>query len=255
MLICNNILPPNYSPTKVGPIPGELELSPVVEFIVNTGTAFVLGTIIGFERQLRQHPAGLRTNSLVCLGAALFVSVTHFMSNEPDHPHIAAQIVSGIGFLAGGVILREGFSVHGMNTAATIWCTAAIGTLAGVGHRIEAALGAAFVLILHVMLRPVVDRIENYVKIRGRSEMHYRLQLTCAAEHVVEVRKQIVDQINAEPLMSIQGLTLHESDPKGRWVVIATISSRMRKDESIERLLSRIEGDPSRYSISWEEMH
>jgi putative Mg2+ transporter-C (MgtC) family protein len=232
-----------------------MSLSPGVEFLWNVATAFGLGTIIGFERQLRQHPAGLRTNALVCLGAAMFVSVTHLMNNEAEHPHVAAQIVSGIGFLAGGVILREGFTVHGMNTAATIWCTAAIGTLAGVGFRKEALLGTMLVLFLHMILRPVVDRIEEYVKIHGRMETHYRLQFTCASDQVVSVRKLAMEKINALPHMAVHGFALRETDPPGKAIVVVNISSRMRNDDVVNNLLNDIESDPRGFAMSWEEVH
>src|SRR5262245_50173167 len=98
-----------------------------------------MGVAIGLERQFRQHTAGLRTNALVCVGAALFVSLSRFISPDTSPTRVAAQVVSGIGFLGGGVILREGFNVRGMNTAATLWCSAAVGTLAGAGLLIQGA--------------------------------------------------------------------------------------------------------------------
>src|SRR6267378_2895759 len=115
-------------------------MHPGLEFFFNAALALVLGTIIGLERQLRQHPAGLRTNALVALGAALFVSMSFLIDKEGDRTRIAGQVVSGIGFLAGGVILREGFNVRGMNTAATLWCSGAIGTLAGAGLLAQGAI-------------------------------------------------------------------------------------------------------------------
>src|SRR5277367_6021962 len=102
-------------------------------FARNVGVALLMGFAIGLERQFRQHPAGLRTNSLVCIGAALFVSLSRLITPESSPTRVAAQVVSGIGFLGGGVILREGWNVKGMNTAATLWCSAAVGTLAGSG--------------------------------------------------------------------------------------------------------------------------
>ena len=99
----------------------------LIDFIVRTGCAFLMGTLIGMERQYRQHSAGLRTNVLVAVGAAAFtiLSVTMTSGGTGDPSRIAAQIVSGIGFLGGGLILKEGFTVRGLNTAATIWCSAA----------------------------------------------------------------------------------------------------------------------------------
>ena len=104
-----------------------------IHFGLCIGTALVMGVAIGLERQYRQHPAGLRTNALVCVGAALFVSLSSLMGDTNSPTRMASYVVSGIGFLGGGVILREGLTVKGMNTAATLWCTAAIGTLNGAG--------------------------------------------------------------------------------------------------------------------------
>src|ERR1700679_4159840 len=94
-------------------------------FIFHISVALLLGVVIGVERQLRQHTAGLRTNALVALGAALFVSLSTLMNDSNSPTRIASYIVSGLGFLGGGVIVREGFTVKGMNTAATLWCTGA----------------------------------------------------------------------------------------------------------------------------------
>jgi putative Mg2+ transporter-C (MgtC) family protein len=104
----------------------------IVESIIRLGIALALGSAIGFERQWNQKMAGLRTNALVALGACGFV-VFSAMVGEGDPTRIAAQVVTGIGFLGAGVILREGINVHGINTAATLWCSAMVGTFAGGG--------------------------------------------------------------------------------------------------------------------------
>ena len=93
------------------------------QFALNIFVALLLGVVIGFERQWRQHQAGLRTNALVALGAALFVSLSRLIEDQGSPTRIASYIVSGLGFLGGGVILRDGLNVKGINTAATIWCT------------------------------------------------------------------------------------------------------------------------------------
>src|ERR1700732_5314453 len=109
-------------------------------FAINIGAAFLLGMAIGVERQFGQHPAGVRTNTLVCVRAAIFVSISTIVVHDGDPTRIAGQVVTGIGFLGGGVILREGLSVRGLNTAATLWCSAGVGTLAGAGLLVEAVI-------------------------------------------------------------------------------------------------------------------
>jgi len=102
------------------------------------GLAVVLGGLIGFERQWHQKMAGLRTNALVALGASGFV-ILGSMIGRGDPTPIAAQVVTGIGFLGAGIILREGINVMGLNTAATLWCSAMVGTFAGAGRRGQAS--------------------------------------------------------------------------------------------------------------------
>src|SRR4051812_29524747 len=99
-------------------------------FFLHAAAVALMGAVIGLERQWRlQHTAGMRTNALVALGADLFVSIPHLMGSTPGPTHLAGQVATGVGFLGGGVILREGLTVRGMNTAATLWCSAAIGAL------------------------------------------------------------------------------------------------------------------------------
>ena len=111
----------------------------LTQFAVNLAAAFALGSLIGAERQWRQRMAGLRTNALVATGAAMFVMLA--MPTPDNTMRVAAQVVSGIGFLGAGVIMREGLTVRGLNTAATLWCSAAVGTLSGSGQVHLAAVG------------------------------------------------------------------------------------------------------------------
>jgi len=124
-------------------------------------TAFVLGGLIGFERQWRQRTAGLRTNVLVAVGAAIFVDMANRLGGHDSAVHVVAYVVSGIGFLGAGVIMREEGNVRGLNTAATLWGSAAVGACAGADLLIEAALAMVFVLAANTLLRPLVNRINS----------------------------------------------------------------------------------------------
>src|SRR6516225_10860021 len=150
-------------------------------FTLDTGAALVMGAVLGLERQYQGHPAGLRINALVSVGAALFVSVSTLFSGIPgvDPTRITAYVVAGIGFLGGGVIIREGLNVRGMNTAATLWCTAAIGVLCGLGYPLEALLGTGIVLLAHLALRPVSQWIDTHRKVAPDIEMAYHIRVVC----------------------------------------------------------------------------
>ncbi len=113
--------------------------------------ATALGAAIGLERRLRQHPAGLHTNALLALGACAYVLVGLWLMGDAP-ARLAAQVISGVGFLCGGIILHQGPTVTGLNTAATAWCSAAVGVVAGVGHLQVAILLAAIVLTANISL-------------------------------------------------------------------------------------------------------
>jgi putative Mg2+ transporter-C (MgtC) family protein len=128
---------------------------PLVDLVLRLLLAAGLGGAIGIERELRRKPAGLRTNILIALGAALFTVMSiqlGLAGGTPDR--IAAQIVSGIGFLGAGAILRSGHNIQGMTTAATIWVNAAIGIAAGAGEYAMAAIATLITLVVLALLAP-----------------------------------------------------------------------------------------------------
>ncbi|MEV7734697.1 MgtC/SapB family protein [Streptomyces sp. NPDC088921] len=120
--------------------------------------AMVLGAAIGMERQWRLRTAGIRTNALVSVGASLFVVMGAVGLGEnpgADPTRVAAQVVSGIGFLGAGVILRDGFNIRGLTTAATLWCAAAVGSLTGAGMEVMAIIGCVAIIAINTLLRPL----------------------------------------------------------------------------------------------------
>lgn len=131
-----------------------------LELAARLGVGALAGIAIGLERQLRHRAAGLQTSALVCMGAALFATIAPSFG-VPTNLAIIANIVTGIGFLAGGVILKDGMSVSGLNTAATIWASAAVGALAGLGVFYEAALGAIVIVLLNAAMGPLADYVNR----------------------------------------------------------------------------------------------
>lgn len=138
-----------------------INLASAVDTTISLVTAFVLGGMIGLERQYRQRTAGLRTNVLVAVGAAIFIDIANRMGGHEGIIHVVAYVVSGVGFLGAGVIMREEGNVRGINTAATLWGSAAVGACAGADLVIEAILATVFVLAANTLLRPVVNRINR----------------------------------------------------------------------------------------------
>jgi putative Mg2+ transporter-C (MgtC) family protein len=226
----------------------------LIHFVCNVGTALVMGVAIGLERQFRQHPAGLRTNALVCVGAALFVSLSRLMGDESSPTRIASYIVSGIGFLGGGVILREGLNVKGMNTAATLWCTAAVGTLAGAGFPLHGLIGTVTVLGLHVGLRPVARWIDTRMRTAVDVETLYQMRVVCREQQEGVVRTVLLRHVNSLPRMTIQRISTKEAGPDGHATVVADIFSHERNDRAMQDVMSRINIEPSVSSVSWENV-
>lgn len=138
-----------------------VHVSGLIDTTISLAAAFILGGIIGYERQFRQRTAGLRTNVLVSVGAALFVDMAATLSGQEGAVHVVAYVISGIGFLGAGVIMREDGNVRGLNTAATLWGSAAVGACAGADLLIEATMGTLFVLAANTLLRPVANRINR----------------------------------------------------------------------------------------------
>lgn len=136
----------------------------LVEFTIRILVALFAGMIIGLERQLHQKRAGIRTHSLVAMGSAIFVLISFNVAKESggDPTRIIGQVVTGIGFIGAGVILRQGLSVHGLTTAATIWCSSATGCLAASGYFAETAICTFIIVFVNYALRSLDDKIESF---------------------------------------------------------------------------------------------
>lgn len=157
------------------------------------------GGLIGIERQWRKKIAGVRTMVLVSLGATIFVSISSMVSADTSPTRIAAQVVSGIGFLAGGVILRDGFSVTGLNTAATLWCTAAVGAMIGAGFVFEGFLASVIIMLVNIVIRfgshQLDQLVEGYRPDDEQLENSF-LIVTCKSVSEVALRTEIIYQLD-----------------------------------------------------------
>lgn len=137
---------------------------PITVFVFRLATALLAGVIIGAQREYRQHQAGLTTNSLVAVGACIFILISESVimsamaSGGPvnnDNLRVLSQVVTGIGFLGAGVIMKDGFTVRGLSSAATIWCSAAVGCLCGFGMWRESLIAVGFILIINFGLKSI----------------------------------------------------------------------------------------------------
>lgn len=217
----------------------------IITFIIRLTICFVLSILIGLERQLRHRMVGLRTNVLVCIGAFLFVYLS-FGINVSDQTRIAAQVVSGIGFLGAGVILRDGNKIKGLNTAATLWCVAAIGTLCASGLVIEATIGTLFVLLSNIILRLV--SLSLMEKVKASSKEKYTIRINCKKEKEEKVRKNFAKTIDNNYLVldRLERSEITEEEIKLKAIMITSTPSK------VEMVINKISTDPGVVSISWE---
>lgn len=215
---------------------------------INMGSALVFGAMIGSERQVRQRMAGLRTNALVALGAASFVVFASLFPTEVSPTRVAAQVVSGIGFLGAGIIFRDGFNVHGLNTAATLWCSAAVGLLAGAGFVGYAAMATAMVVFINLGLRPVVKWIKRRTRAGLPIGRQYRVSVNCESEREPAARALLLG------LFSSGGLHLREVESRaapGGIELTATVLAEGLTEDAVEKTMARLVLEQGLGRVGW----
>jgi putative Mg2+ transporter-C (MgtC) family protein len=211
--------------------------------------AMLLGATIGLERQWRRSATGLRTNTLVAVGSALFVLIGPLTGVKDTR--IAAQIVSGIGFIGGGAILREGLTIRGVNTAATLWCSAAMGALCGSGLLREAAVAGAVILFANLILRPITYKLSTGTELRTDVQTSYLIRLTCQEIDESRLRRILVSAVDSASLM-IRSIHSSSTDSPGMLSIVSVVISPAKQDQLVERIVGTLSADPSVTAISWE---
>jgi len=212
-------------------------------------TAFVLGTLIGLERQWRQRTAGLRTNVLVTIGAAAFSDLGMRLLGHDGATQIISYVVSGIGFLGAGVILKDGANIRGLNTAATLWCSAAVGSFAGAGLAAEAATLAGFVLAGNTLLRPLVNWVNRRPITPDVTEAKYIVHATCQPGDVSDVRDLLGAELDraSYPVREVE--TLSETD--GQVELAAILVPTTAEDAELDVVVAALQASPLVLSATW----
>jgi putative Mg2+ transporter-C (MgtC) family protein len=221
----------------------------VADFALRLAVGVGCGALIGLERQWRARRAGLRTNALVAAGATLFV--LYAVATEDSSPtRVASYVVSGIGFLGGGVILRDGVNVRGLNTAATLWCSAAIGVLAASGHLVFTVIGTGVVIAIHLFGRPLgrlIDR--DNAEDEDESLQPFLVQVICRPKTEKYARAQIVQHASAND-MTLRGI--HTGPPGDDEI---TLTAHLLMDghtpAKLERLVAELSLQPGVRAVQW----
>ncbi|MEJ0093614.1 MAG: MgtC/SapB family protein [Methylocella sp.] len=227
----------------------DFDADKLLDLCISLVIAFVLATLIGAERQWRQRNAGLRTNVLVAVGAAAFVTIGVRINGQPGATQITAYVVSGIGFLGAGVIMKDGAQISGLNTAATLWCSAAVGALCGVGLAAEAAVLTLVVLAGNTLLRPLVNAINRAPIDELTSEAIYEVHVAARPESVGEVRDLLTEALE-DASYPIRQIEIFERSPDLSEIVATLVSTAVDPAE-LDAVATVVEQSPLVSYASW----
>jgi putative Mg2+ transporter-C (MgtC) family protein len=222
------------------------------EFVFNTIVAMMCGLILGAERQWRQHPVGMRTSALICIGAALFVSVSALVTKDDGPTRITSQVVAGIGFLGGGAIVREGFNIKGLTTAATIWCSAAVGALCGFGFLIHAAIGSGLILFINFGLHPVSEWLDKKMEeVKDDESLTYRLTVECTAKRLNQVRLLILQNLSASHHLSLRSVAKEPGSVAQHVVLEVECQAKDPAEKTLEELTTLLQLEEGVEAVRW----
>ncbi|HES76102.1 MAG TPA: MgtC/SapB family protein, partial [bacterium] len=210
----------------------------LLDTFISLTVAFALGGLIGYERHLNRSSAGLRTNVLVAVGAAIFVDIANryhgLHGGNYGTVHVIAYVVSGVGFLGAGVIMREGGNVRGLNTAATLWSSAAVGAAAGADLVFEAMMGAAFILLANTLLRYQAKSIQLRLEEPQHAESVY-IEITTSAKQYNKVLKFLQSALNGYECTP-KKLEVNPIDD-GNVRLVAQFSPKPADDDALDKIV------------------
>ncbi|WGS19795.1 MULTISPECIES: MgtC/SapB family protein [unclassified Bradyrhizobium] len=221
-----------------------------IDTLISLASAFVLGTLIGAERQYRQRTAGLRTNVLVAVGAAAFVDLAMHLAGADGAVRVIAYVVSGIGFLGAGVIMKQGMDVRGLNTAATLWSSAAVGSCAGADLVAQAVALTVFVIAGNTLLRPLVNAINRIPLDEKASEATYYVKVAVTTEALPAMRDRLVEKLEAASYPVADVAVVEVSD--GLLEIVATLVSTAIDPSELNTVVADLERQPGVRHATWE---
>lgn len=216
---------------------------------LSLAVAFCLGTLIGFERQWRQRSAGLRTTTLVATGAAAFTDLGLRLRGVEGATQIIAYVVSGIGFLGAGVILKDGTNIRGLNTAATLWCSAAVGAFCGGGLVLEGGVLTVFVLAGNTLLRPLVNYINRRPISESVTEALYTIHVVSESDAISDTRDLVFAQLEAARY-PVHEVVTHPAGP-GHVSLDAALVPNTAEPAELDAVVAAIERYPGIKSATW----
>jgi putative Mg2+ transporter-C (MgtC) family protein len=223
----------------------------LADFALRLTVALGAGILIGAERQFLQRMAGLRTNALVAGGAALFVTLGPLMGDKASPDRVAANIVTGVGFLGAGVLIREGANIRGINTAATLWCCAAVGAIGGAGNYAACFIAAGAVVVANLVLRPLGRLIDRSPGSGEEVELTYRFRAVCRAKQEAHIRVLVQQSVSGSGFR-LRELVSHDLDDPGLVEISAVVLAQPGEEHRFEEAVARLSIEPHVTAVGWE---
>ncbi|MDH7785335.1 putative Mg2+ transporter-C (MgtC) family protein [Ochrobactrum sp. 19YEA23] len=225
------------------------EVAAISSIMINLAIALLLGSTIGLERQLRQRHSGLSTHGLVALGAAAYASLPYALGFEGDL-RMGSQVVTGIGFLGAGLIIKDGASIKGLSTAATIWSTGAVGVLAGYGQWLLAVETAFFIVCLNISLPKIAILVNRYSFVEPEVDQFYLVKFRCPGESEIAVRALLIQTLDLKRLR-FHAIRSHHIDGSNEVEVEATLFAGKEEDRMVEALVAQLSLRSNIAATSW----
>lgn len=227
-------------------------------FAIRLLIAAGLGILIGAERQLTKHRTGILTNVIVCVGSFAFTAFSYLAKDgSSDVTRVAAQIVSGIGFLGAGVIISDGTKIKGINTAASIWASASVGILCCLDRWWFAAMVAGTIVLAHIVIHPITEFItkkQEYNKGKtDKLETFYRISIVCSEENADEIKKNIIEYFRELDDVLLRNLEMSDVDG-GNVKVRAEISTKRKNNELVEHIITHVGKHEDIISTGWKHL-
>lgn len=210
--------------------------------------ALILGTIVGVERHYRQGMAGLTTHALVALGAAAYCALPDILDVSED-VRMGGQVVTGIGFLGAGLILRDGASIRGLSTSATVWATGAIGVLAGYGRVFEAAEATFLIVLINFISPKLRNMLDAYLPIQPVG-LKFSIQLRIEQTEEAEMRARLLADIE-ESRVQFQSLERLPIPGTQQIRLVVDLQCRSEEEDTIASLVRQLSLSPNILSCSY----
>jgi putative Mg2+ transporter-C (MgtC) family protein len=221
-------------------------------FVQATLLSLLLGSVIGLERQWHRRLLDLKTNALVSLGACLFMLVTHIGTEFHDFVRMAGQIVVGVGFIGGGLLFREGAQTRGINTAATLWCCAAVGILCGIDRGAEAAIATFTIVVANTLLRQIAQFLNLKMGASDSLTETVQIHLKCTKQDLPRVQNHITASLQALHI-ELKAATSESLDPELVHLSYTLLMEHGQYSQAGTNLLQTLQ-PPEVLSFSWSLM-